>query len=99
MRNPTNSSRTSMTIALSLAIVAMTLSGPALAADRENATRGAKGAVVSHQPDPATLPISGRPDVVVDRGPSFGAGTPGSAGAWKDTLVRLAFTLRSGIRF
>ena len=99
MRNPTDSSRTSMTIALSLAFLAMTLSGPALAADRENASRGAKGAVAGHRPDRATLPISARTDVVVDRGPSFSAGTPGSAGAWRDTIVRLAFTLHSGIRF
>jgi len=88
-----------MTIALSLAMLAMTLSGPARAADRENASRGAKGAVISYHPGQATIPISRRPDVVVDRGPSFSVDTPGSAGAWRDTLVRLAFTLHSGIRF
>jgi len=99
MRNTMNSSRTSMAMGLSLVFLAATLSGPALAAAREDANRGAKGTVVTEWQDHSTLPISAKTDVVVDKVLPSSISKPGASGPWKHTLVGLAYLFNAGIRF
>jgi hypothetical protein len=89
MPHPTIRSTTSLKVALSLGFLAMTLCGPALAADGKDASRGAKGDVVRQRPDHATLPVNARTGVE-DKKPSS---------SWSDAFMRLALALREGIRF
>jgi hypothetical protein len=96
MRYSTNRSRTSMTIALSLALLAVTLGGPALAADAKDSGRGAKGTVVT-QPAHVTLPIGVRPEVI-DRQASLSP-DKWMVGPWHHTLPRLLWTLHAGFQF
>jgi len=83
MRDTTNRSRTSRTIALSLVILGMTLAAPALAAGRRDAERGAKRPVVRERPSDSTLPV-GTKAKGVERG--------------LDAVVSALRALRTGMR-
>ena len=98
MRNPTDSSRTSITIALSLGFLAMTLGGSALASDRKDASRDARGLVARQRPDPVAPPVATRTRVV-EKAPPASANAPEWAGTWRDALRRLGLTLPEWSRF
>jgi hypothetical protein len=75
-----NGSRTSLTIALSLGFVAMTLGESALAAGQRDATRGGKHPIVRIDPSPTPAP-------------PLGTRPPASVSA-SAAVIRLLFTLR-----
>jgi hypothetical protein len=87
-----------MTIALSLGLLAVTLGGPALAADGKDSDRGAKGTVVTQPPAHVTLPISLRSEVI-DRQASLMSPEKWMVGPWHHTLPRLLWTLHAGFQF
>ena len=87
MRNPTNSSRSSLTIALSLGFLAMALCEPALAAGHRDTSRRGKQPVVGIDPSPAPAPPLGTRVGVIEKAPHASV----SASA---ALMRLMFTLR-----
>jgi hypothetical protein len=76
MRNP---KRTSLTIVLSLGLLAMTLGQPALAAGQRHPSRGGKRLVVRIDPSPAPAPPLGAKVGVIENSAA---------------LIRLMFTLR-----
>lgn len=98
MRNPKNSSRNSMPIALTLGLLAMTLGGPAFAGNRGAADRGSKSPIVTQQPAHTTIPVSAR-GVTVDKAPFSSVGVPGLNGAWQDAVLRLVWMLEEGTGF
>jgi hypothetical protein len=77
-------------MALSLGFLAMTVGGPAAAADRRDASRGAKRSIVRFEPSPPVPPPINTRLGVIEKGP------PLSVTA---ALIRIAFTLRAGNRF
>jgi hypothetical protein len=87
MRNPTNSSRSSLTIALSLGFLAMALCEPALAAGQRDASRGGKQSVVRNDPSPAPAPPLGTKVRVIEKAPHAIVGASAA-------LMRILFTLR-----
>lgn len=93
MRNSTNRSRSSLTIALSLGFLAMTLGQPALAAGQRDAMRGGKRSVVRHDPSPAPAPPLNIRVGVIEKTP------PTSVGVSLDTLLRVSFALWAGKHF
>lgn len=87
MRNPTNSSRSSLTIALSLGLLAMTLGQPALAAGQRDGSRGGKRSVVRIDPSPSPAPPLGTKVGVIEKAPHASVSVSAA-------LIRLMFTLR-----